>query len=51
MRAFSVDRTPGFHEVQWDGTDDVGQPQSTGVYLTRFAYGEEVQTRKMTMVK
>ncbi len=51
VRTFAVDRTPGFHEVQWDGTDEVGQPQSTGVYLTRFTYGDEVQTRKMTMVK
>lgn len=51
VRTFAVDRTPGFHEVQWDGTDDGGRPQSTGVYLTRFTCGSDVQTRKMTMVK
>jgi hypothetical protein len=51
VRSFTVDRTPGFHEIQWDGTDQGGRPQSTGVYLTRFTCGDEVQTRKMTMVK
>jgi hypothetical protein len=51
VRTFVADSTPGFHEVQWDGTDEAGRPQSTGVYLTRFTCGDEVQTRKMTMVK
>lgn len=51
VRTFDVDRSPGFHEVQWDGTDETGRAQSTGVYLTRFTCGDEVQTRKMTMVK
>jgi hypothetical protein len=51
VRTFVADATPGFHEVQWDGTDEAGRPQSTGVYLTRFTCGDEVQTRKMTMVK
>jgi len=51
VRTFVADSTPGFHEVQWDGTDEAGRPQSTGVYLTRFTCGAEVQTRKMTMVK
>lgn len=51
VRSFAVDRTPGFHEVQWDGNDEGGRPQSTGIYLTRFTCGDEVQTRKMTMVK
>jgi hypothetical protein len=51
VRSFVADSTPGFHEVQWDGTDETGRPQSTGVYLTRYTCGDEVQTRKMTMVK
>jgi hypothetical protein len=51
VRTFAVDSTPGYHEVQWDGTDEAGRPQSTGVYLTRFTCGDEVQTRKMTMIK
>ncbi len=51
VRTFVADNTPGYHEVQWDGTDEAGRPQSTGVYLTRFTCGDDVQTRKMTMVK
>jgi hypothetical protein len=51
VRTFQVDRSPGTHEVHWDGTDDSGRIQAAGVYVTRFACGAEVQVRKMTMVK
>jgi hypothetical protein len=51
VRLFPVDRTPGWHEVAWDGRDDRGVPASTGVYLTRFVCGDVVEVRKMTMLK
>lgn len=51
VRTFIVDNTPGWHEVTWDGTNDQGQTQSTGMYVTKFTVGAMVSTNKMTMVK
>jgi hypothetical protein len=51
VRTFDVDRTPGWHEVIWDGRGDNGQIQSTGMYVTRFVVGDAMSTAKMTMVK
>ncbi len=51
VRRLDVDRTPGWHEVTWDGKDDRGVVTSTGMYLTRFTVGALVTTGKMTMVK
>ncbi len=51
VRTFDVDRTPGWHEAVWDGTDDRGVAQSTGLDVTRFVVGTRVETAKMTMLK
>ncbi len=51
VRSFSLERSPGWHEVTWDGRDDRGQIQATGTYITRYVCGERVQIGKMTMVK
>ncbi len=51
VRHLDVERTPGWHEVMWDGKDDNGVVSSTGMYLTRFVVGSMVTTSKMTMVK
>lgn len=51
VRSFTVDRTPGWHEVTWDGTDDRGIVQGTGMYVTRFVVGNKSATGKMTMLK
>jgi hypothetical protein len=51
VRTFEVDRTAGWHEVTWDGTDDRGVVQATGMYVTRLVVGDRVQTAKMTMLK
>lgn len=51
VRTLDVDRTPGWHEVVWDGTDDRGRAQATGLYVTRLVVGAMVETQKMTMVK
>ena len=51
IRTLAVDRSPGWHEVVWDGKDDRGMVTSTGMYVTRFAVGNSVTTQKMTMVK
>ncbi len=51
IRTFEVDRSPGWHELTWDGTNDHGQTQATGMYVTKFTVGAMVSTHKMTMVK
>jgi hypothetical protein len=51
VRTFDVDRTPGWHEVVWDGSDDGGNPAATGVYLSRLLVGTVVETKKLTMLK
>jgi hypothetical protein len=51
VRTLQVDRSAGWHEVTWDGTNDQGQTQATGMYVTRFSVGATVTTNKMLMVK
>jgi len=51
VRRFDVDRSPGWHEVRWDGRDDKGLGAATGMYVTMFAVGDHVVTNKMTMLK
>ncbi len=51
VRRLEVDRSPGWHEVTWDGTSDQGVVAATGLYLTRFTVGTMATTAKMTMIK
>jgi hypothetical protein len=51
VRELPVDRTPGWHEVAWDGKDERGMVASAGMYVTRLVVGNSVKTGKMTMVK
>ena len=51
IRTFDPDPAPGWHEVTWDGKDDLGLLQATGTYVARYVCGEKVEVGKMTMVK
>ena len=51
VRTLPVDRTPGWHEVTWNGKDQRGVVTSAGMYVTRLVVGNSVETGKMTMVK
>ncbi len=51
VRTLQVNRSPGWHEVVWNGRDNRGMVTSTGMYVTRFVVGNSVETGKMTMVK
>lgn len=51
VRTLDVERSPGWHNVVWDGTSNQGQTVSTGLYLTRYSCGSTVETNKMTLLK
>ena len=41
----------GQHAIIWDGADDAGHPQGSGIYFYRLSAGEFVQMKKMTLLK
>ncbi|MBT7119855.1 MAG: family 16 glycosylhydrolase [Candidatus Marinimicrobia bacterium] len=41
----------GFKSIQWDATNNSGQPVSAGVYLYQIRAGEYMQTKKMVLLK
>ncbi|MCS5623849.1 MAG: hypothetical protein NZ735_07815, partial [Candidatus Marinimicrobia bacterium] len=41
----------GFKSIQWDATNNRGQPVSAGMYLYIIQAGEFTQTKKMLLVK
>jgi len=42
---------PGVHHVSWNGTDQLGSPVSSGVYVYQLESGNHVEQRKMLLVK
>ena len=44
-------KNAGIHRVHWDGRDDQGRPLASGVYLYRLVTGENIQTRKLTLLR
>jgi hypothetical protein len=42
---------PGYYRAVWDGLDSAGQGVGSGVYFCRVRVGEQVQVRKMALVK
>ncbi len=51
LQRLPVDRTPGMHDVRWNGRDESGQPAASGLYLARLVVGTMVETGKMTLAK
>jgi len=43
--------TPGWYEVTWDGSDSRGVPSGSGVYIYLLRVGDQVTTRKMTLLR
>jgi len=42
---------PGFKSVVWNGTNDLGRPVSSGVYLYQIRAKGFSKTRKMILLK
>ena len=47
----SSQQTAGFKSIQWDATNNQGQPVSAGVYLYSIQTGQFNQTKKMVLLK
>ncbi|MDZ7374284.1 MAG: Ig-like domain-containing protein [candidate division KSB1 bacterium] len=41
----------GFHEVRWDGRDELGRDVASGVYYVRVHAGEASQVKKMLLLR
>ena len=45
------DQSAGFRAVVWDGRDNYNNPVSSGVYFYRLHAGNNIQTRKMILMR
>jgi flagellar hook assembly protein FlgD len=41
----------GYKSIQWNGTNNAGQPVSAGLYLCQVQSGDFIQTKKMVFLK
>lgn len=44
-------RTPGAHDITWDGTDDDGRAVASGVFFVHMRAGNFAARQKVTLVK
>ena len=44
-------QSTGFHSVKWNGRNDAGIPVTSGVYLYRLKTNDNVQSKKMILMK
>jgi hypothetical protein len=44
-------QTAGFHQVQWDATDDAGNAVAAGIYLCQMQAGVFRQTQRLVLLK
>jgi len=48
---FDEPKKAGYHVEQWDGTDKLGRPVASGLYIYRIIAGEFVQAKKMVLIR
>jgi len=46
-----MDQNAGYRSIQWNATNDLGQPVSAGMYLYTIQAGDFRQTKKMVLLK
>jgi hypothetical protein len=44
-------QTAGYHSLQWDATNDIGEGVSAGMYIYTIQAGEYQSTKKMVLLK
>ncbi|HKJ70043.1 MAG TPA: S8 family serine peptidase [bacterium] len=44
-------QSPGWHKVQWSGTDEQGQPVSAGVYIFQLVAGDFRAQKKLVILR
>ncbi|HXF48393.1 MAG TPA: FlgD immunoglobulin-like domain containing protein [Verrucomicrobiae bacterium] len=47
----SAEQPAGYRQIRWDGTDAFGKPLPSGIYLYKLQAGDEVETKKMTLIR
>ena len=47
----NTNHSSGYKSIQWDATNNQGEPVSTGVYLYKIQIGYLVDTKKMVLLK
>ena len=47
----NANQSSGYNSVQWDATNNRGEPVSAGVYLYKIKAGDFVDTKKMILLK
>ena len=48
---FNAKQSSGYKSIQWNATNNQGQPVSAGVYLYKIQAGDFVDTKKMILLK
>ncbi len=47
----NADLNAGYHQVVWDGKNNLGTSVSSGVYIYRVEAGSFISTKKMMLMK
>ena len=47
----NTNQSPGYKSIQWNATNNQGEPVSAGVYLYKIQAGDFVDTKKMILLK
>ena len=47
----NANESPGYKSIQWNATNNQGEPVSAGVYLYKIQAGDLVDTKKMILLK
>ncbi|TFB09581.1 T9SS type A sorting domain-containing protein [Candidatus Marinimicrobia bacterium MT.SAG.3] len=50
-RVVNREQNPGVYEVSWNGTNESGRVIATGIYLMRLSVGDNISTKKLTVLK